>query len=431
MSTLNRRFARFSTLVSGAGLADFYMLSQSHNVVLATSDDFSGLPKGVHPYNLVYLVRDVSSLLGLNATDIEHLRYLVSLTKEVDWESGARPVVYKSVQKMARHYGITERQLNRIENKLKDVGCLTYHSVGNNRRMGCRDKNGRIVFAYGVDLSPLADLHDRLIELKRSMIEDMLAFEKARLKFSSIKKQIRWRLAAAAEISLIVDEQAQALAQLPQRVSARMSIGELTGCVKQAQSIRDELARALKMNAPEDPSEAEENNDNLHKMSDRTDKNVRHIQTTNSPSSAKADTCSLKGGDNDRKEVVKSVTSVGVEIDLQLAISVASQDFLNCILPTGQRPTLSDVTDGAGRLCHHHGIHKSAWAEACSVMGRNAATGAIIIIDQGIKNSDMPIRSPGGYLRGMTRKALAGELNLNASLFGLQDRIREGGGKFS
>jgi len=391
-----------------------------------TEDFFEGLPEGVQPFNLVYLVRDVSSLLGLNATDVEHLRYLVSFTKAVDWEPGARPIVYKSVQKMARQYGITERQLNRIENKLKDVGCLTYRSVGNNRRMGCRGQDDRIVFAYGVDLSPLADLYDRLIELKRSMIEDMLAFDKARLKFSSIKKQVRWRLAKAAEIGLIVDNEAQVYAQLPQRVPARMSIGELTGCLKRAESLRDELDQVLETTVPESSSKAVDKDDHLPKMSDQTDKNVRHIQTTISPSSAKADTCSPQGGNDDRKNVVKSVTPAGVEIDLQLAISVASQDFLNCVLPTGRGPTLSDVIDAAGRLCHHHGIHKSAWMEACSVMGRNAATGAIIIIDRGIKNPEMPIRSPGGYLRGMTAKALAGELNLNASLFGLQDRMREG-----
>ncbi len=70
------------------------------------------------------------------------------------------------------------------------------------------------------------------------------------------------------------------------------------------------------------------------------------------------------------------------------------------------------------------GIHHSAWSDACTAMGEDGATVAMLILDARKDDPVAPIISPGGYLRGMTRAWLQGHLNLMGSLIGLSERRR-------
>ena len=66
--------------------------------------------------------------------------------------------------------------------------------------------------------------------------------------------------------------------------------------------------------------------------------------------------------------------------------------------PPGWRDVISTAPDIASEL----GIHRSAWQEACRVLGHDGAAIALIII--AVKHGHGAIESPGGYLRGMVRK---------------------------
>ena len=81
-----------------------------------------------------------------------------------------------------------------------------------------------------------------------------------------------------------------------------------------------------------------------------------------------------------------------------------------------------DIVDAAQRAAGGLGISDHAWRAACEALGRRDAAIAVSII--AIKHDQGLIHSPGGYLRGMTAKRQTGELDLNATIFGLQDRKR-------
>tara|TARA_B100000378_G_scaffold223929_1_gene187536 strand:- start:551 stop:979 length:429 start_codon:yes stop_codon:yes gene_type:complete len=66
------------------------------------------------------------------------------------------------------------------------------------------------------------------------------------------------------------------------------------------------------------------------------------------------------------------------------------------------------------------GVSAHAWAEMRQVAGQGLAALALAITAQ--KQADGEVSSPGGYLRGMARKARAGELHLEKSLHGLLAR---------
>ncbi len=81
-----------------------------------------------------------------------------------------------------------------------------------------------------------------------------------------------------------------------------------------------------------------------------------------------------------------------------------------------------DIVDAARQAATSLGISGNAWIEACEALGRRNAAVAVSII--AIKHDQGLIHSPGGYLRGMTEKGEAGELDLSATIFGLRDKKR-------
>ena len=69
---------------------------------------------------------------------------------------------------------------------------------------------------------------------------------------------------------------------------------------------------------------------------------------------------------------------------------------------------------------HELGISASLWAEACQLLGRDAATLAIAVV--AAKADGYFTSSAGGYFGGMVRRAAKGELWLEKSLWGLRQK---------
>lgn len=68
------------------------------------------------------------------------------------------------------------------------------------------------------------------------------------------------------------------------------------------------------------------------------------------------------------------------------------------------------------------GIDHSAWTQAVRQMGEDTATMCVLILDASRDRPGLPVANPGGYLRGMTRAAQVGKLNIIGGLVGLSER---------
>jgi replication initiation protein RepC len=110
------------------------------------------------------------------------------------------------------------------------------------------------------------------------------------------------------------------------------------------------------------------------------------------------------------------------KITWKQVINAASDRFTSYFPHPGKARDFHDIVDAAYALLPVLGIHKSAWHEACAVLGRNGAAICVMIIDQKAQDPQLKIRNPGGYLREMTARAKRGELNLHGSVFGLLKR---------
>jgi replication initiation protein RepC len=94
---------------------------------------------------------------------------------------------------------------------------------------------------------------------------------------------------------------------------------------------------------------------------------------------------------------------------------------LGALLNTGQSaPTMRDAVDAAGQgLRHELGVSVSLWHEACRVMGQEEAALALALVST--KPKAYFKTTPGGYFAGMVRKAEAGELHMDRTLWKLRE----------
>lgn len=158
------------------------MLRKSHE----EAESFLGLEENTNRYDLLTLVKRIGKSAGFTSRMIELLDYYMSFTRDIDWSEGHSPIVYQSLSRTALDLSLSERQIQRLEQALFEVGAMTWHDSGNHRRYGQRcAETGAILFAYGVDLTPLAYLKDELAQ--------KLAQKKAHdREWMETKRQVSW-----------------------------------------------------------------------------------------------------------------------------------------------------------------------------------------------------------------------------------------------
>ncbi|WP_161831234.1 helix-turn-helix domain-containing protein, partial [Pseudovibrio sp. POLY-S9] len=115
--------------------------------------------------------------LGLTATQVAHLEFLVGYTRDQDWQSGSNPIVYLTVSATANKRSICERQVLNIERALNRAGLVCWHDSGNLRRFGHRSAGGELLQAFGVNLAPLAASYKRLHRMAQELEQRALVWK--------------------------------------------------------------------------------------------------------------------------------------------------------------------------------------------------------------------------------------------------------------
>ena len=401
------------------------------------SQDFAGLEENINRYNLLILVKRVGRLAGFTPKMIQLLDYYMSFTREQDWEEGANPIVYQSLSKTALDLGVSERQIQRLEKALFDVGAITWNDSGNHRRYGQRcSETGVILFAYGVDLTPLAYLRP---ELEARYHEKQLvqkAWAEAKRQISWHRSQIRGHL---VELERLEEEEADLEPPLLEwqakyeeiaiQIRAHMDLEGLQALFKQHKDLYESLSEFLVKKGE------------TQKTSSRSADMVTHIQYTNQKPSNKLDTRrdTLSCFQEKRKPSTQAredrsqkkdsplseemILRTGLQhITMKQALNAASSRFREH-MPMEQRPmNWYDFVDAAYRLKSDLGISQNNWGQACVTLTRVGAAICLILTDQAAQRSEDKVHNPAAYFNAMIGRARAGELRLHKSIFGLLKR---------
>ena len=427
------------------------------------SNNFKGLPEGVGRYDLLLLIKRVGRNLGFSTSLISHLEYLINHTRDSDWLDGGRPIVYKTVQKTALELGVSERQISNRENALHKIKALVWSDFGNFRRTGVRDRRGNILFAYGVNLAPLAALYDKLSQLEAEQLAYEEAWIQARRQHSSLKRYVSAQISQleGLEVNSAMVSDIWMRFDAFGRVRVSMPLKKLKGTTDQLVLLKDELSLLIK-----DVDLIQDNDDLNLKTSAWAEGNFRPNYYTNKDDTSEEDCNQLiskrtdartsgieecsnfagaqrsgspgepvcrSGQVQSLKDIItpkiniRDLPDTGVQhISIGNVLAAASGEF-KLYIPNPVEATWSDIVEAAEYLRHDLDISRPAWVDACAVMGRNAAAIAVLIIDRNRSHPDHPVLNPGGVLRGMVLRADDDELHLHRSLFGILHRDSLGG----
>lgn len=413
---------------------------------------YNGLPEDTSRGQVLAAFKHAAPYMNISNRLVCFIDTLFSFSQEHDWMGFNRPLVWPSNDKLCEVMGLGERQVQRLIKTALNLGLMVEKTGPNGKRSGYRH-NGIIMRAFGFDLSPLAV---RFEEFQKTA-KDGAAFRKElkalRQAGGARVREIRQLVAyyhderhgllpaarSDAFMQMVFDHQKQCdgLYEKLDKVYRVLDKGKLEELVAALQENYNDLYYRLQEVVPSFDGEAGDVDnintsvDNLNIESCTGDFNVTHNTTTTQPKSAKADTSSGYCGkgiaqerdklsqEEGRKDIVSDpdgasqgeMSPIKVSITDVVRISPRLSQFIGCSTPDW--PRLKKL---AAVLKDPLGISDHAWRDAELTLGDERLVACIAVIDAKRDH----LRSPGGYLRGMTEAYRSGELNIEGSVYGLK-----------
>src|SRR5271163_2214165 len=191
----------------GHGPTGFRRLTPGLLKVDRTAESFAGLPDGVTVHGqLLAAFKAAAPRLGLSTRLVHAVDWLFKFTQPQDWEREGRPIVWPSALLQQESLGLSETQAKRLNRSLIEAGLVTMKDSPNGKRYGKRDPKGRIVEAYGFDLSPIAMRHAEFRRLAEEGRAERLAMGRLRRRKTIARKAIIQILETAAEYGFDAEE---------------------------------------------------------------------------------------------------------------------------------------------------------------------------------------------------------------------------------
>lgn len=364
------------------------------------------------------LINQAGPLLGLNPTHMHLLNKLLSFSQAQDWLPGRRPIVWPSNQTLMDELGLCRRAIQYHTRKLLAVGLIAAHDSPTGKRYGRRDDGGAIIEAYGFDLSPIGARYDEL----QALVE---AEQDRRDRRNQLRKGVtieKKKMAQLLDAILSIDPEAL---EWRERFSRSAAQAKLFQRLDDVPALQDAVSRLqLERTAMEAHFDAlvrqhsvDKSTTTAHDLEDNSPQGASFCTPTNTKTASLRQNC-REAVQEGRSEVERPKPSLE-RLDLEKyqvtpgMVRYAAEGF-GAFLP--ERPSWTDIVDAASMFRPRLGISQDAWASACRAMGRRGAAVAIAVISA--RRAD--IKSPGGFLRGMTERAMSGELNLGRSIHGLR-----------
>jgi replication initiation protein RepC len=394
---------------------------------LDRADSFKGLPQGTaKPLSFLYAFKEAVPYLGLPRDAYKLIDWLMTkyCSQPQDWEEGCRPVAWPQLRHQAEFLGLSERRTQALNRKMQEAGIFVMRDDPQGRRYGHRDtKTGRIIYAFGFDLSLLKERHE---EFKK--IAAVAEIERKRMKRLRQQKTIaRKAIAQAAEELSVQGYDSEALQSLLQEAADLVRVGsqchrseELALAVQALERRRDEIQQMLRdLIKPVDITPMGVENDTHSTSTTLTSNDYNHTVIA-------AEECSGGVGPSvpdDRSpskpqhlfpETLHITPATLVELAPRLAPYVPARTS-NLDWPV--------IVVAAQHLSAEMGINSTLWARACHLMGREYAAVAIAVVST--RPGEHFTSGPGGYFAGMLRKFEKNpqELCLSRTLWRLKDEM--------
>jgi replication initiation protein RepC len=383
-----------------------------------TAEDFVGLPAGVDsPGQLLAGLKAAASRLGISPRLVHAIDWLFRFTRRQDWEPDARPIVWPSAAMQQAALGLSQTQVKRLNRALIEAGLITMKDSPNGKRYGQRDPKGRIIEAYGFDLSPLAMRHPEFVRVAEEGRAERAAMGRLRRRATIARKAITQILETADEYGFdgeewrILAHETAELARVLRLVERldEMEAGVISLERRQlaARERLEGLLRDVETNPLGTGNEPHQYNYKPH-FNPNQDTVIAAKDCSREGEGAGAQSPAQEQRQRSNKGMVH-----GIRPDELPRLTPKLKPYLQ-----RPNPAWPDIIDAADWLRHDLGVSKSLWGDACLAMGRELAAVALAIVST--KEAEHFRTSPGGYFHGMVTKAKAGELHLERTVWALR-----------
>jgi len=384
-------------------------------------------------------VKRVGAHIGLKAGDMLLLDTLGAFTQSQDWEEGQRPIVWASNAYLMEQTGFSLSALKRHARRLAEIGVISFKDSPNGKRWGRRDADGRIIEAYGFDLSPLSARVEEFEQLQAELQAERELCQRLKRQITVARRMIRARIEAASHAALrgpweyLSGLFEDLLDRLPRRNTASETLERLLAWFKELQE-RVEAAYLKAVRTDEVVENTAETTEQTSKKTQEMDpREVNYephilITTQLNPVTCNRSETEQTAGvvpnappeervDRELEDwVAETRKKRGAALDLPTVMQACPEFASWARNMGGYLKDWGDLHRVAGQLRPMIGVSEHAWNLAQDRLGPQIATAALVLTFD--KHCAGEVASPGGYLRGIVQKAGAGELHLERSFYG-------------
>lgn len=431
MDTVQRE--RMPARFSGAGLRK---ITPAMVGTIQRTDEFR-LKETLRPGRILAAFKAAAPYLGYNSSIVHAIDCLFAFTDPLDWEAGSRPIVWPSAERQQLSLCLGESQVKRLNRRLVELGLVVMRDSPNGKRYGRRGPDGRIIEAYGFDLSPLVERQAEFVALAQrgqAAREQLAALKKRASVSRNGLRQLEQTARAEGIEGIDWDRVEMKISACAVRGVTIEDVGQYEENVLYLENIEHEVRTEIS-------TVLETRCSNVDKIVEKAPKGclvAPHITTTNqlnnldsviayerstpvspmmptvrSVLETRSDRPARAGGTTKQTESSGRKSGLKLTPDQLLGLAPRLMPYL-----PGPVHSWHDLVNAADWLRDDLGISKHAWGEACVVMGREQATVAVAIV------SARPVEhfrgTPGAYFYGMVKKARSGELDLVRTIWGMR-----------
>ena len=346
--------------------------------------------------------------LGVTERALSVLNALLTFHPETALTGEDDLVVFPSNQLLSlRAHGMPASTLRRHLAVLVDAGLIVRRDSPNGKRYARKGASGEIELAFGFDLSPLVVRSEEFESLAAAVEAEARAIKLARERITLCRRDIAKMIATGIEEGVPTRRGGQGPADWAEVHTGFRSIVE--GIPRTATRAQLEAAAEELSQLADDVLNLLETHVKTQDMSANESRSERHIQNSNPDPlidlepGFRGSRAARAVPDPETPRVAETAYPLGL-------VMKACPDIAD--YAKGGIANWRDLLATAAVVRSMLGISPSAWEEAQTVMGEaQAAVVVACILQRGAA-----IRSAGGYLRGLTEKARAGEFSLGPIL---------------
>jgi replication initiation protein RepC len=385
--------------------------------------------------------------LGFRPSVVHAIDWLFRFTDPVDWQPSSRPIVWPSAAMQQQDMGLGASQVKNLNRHLVELGLVVMRDSPNGKRYGRRGPKGRIVEAYGFDLSPIASRFAEFQAVAQAGREERARLLALRRRATIARNGIRQLVETGDEQRITGDEweaSRDAAASASRGVAGRRNSEEMEMAVATLERAQSAMRHCLEAAFETRRDSQTRDGDNLVDINRKPPENWPHITATNQLLNPK-DTVIAR----DQSRIAAAPTShpvrtveappsygIAQDVDSQKRGKGASRSDSGSLLTItpaeltklaprlkpylrDDSPRWPEIVEAADWLRDEMGISKSTWGDACLAMGREQAAIAVAIVSA--KPPSHFRGSPGAYFHGMASKAKSGELYLSRTIWGMRE----------